>query len=135
MDFAGANYVAIVSAAAAAFVFGALYYGAVSKQWIAAGRIAPEQARPGAAVLAVTFASEVVMAWVLAGIIGHLGAGQVTLWNGVVSGFFVWLGFMATTMAVNHRYQAYGWNLTVIDSGHWLGVAVIMGAIIGWWGV
>jgi hypothetical protein len=42
---------------------------------------------------------------------------------------------MATTMAVNHRYQAYGWDLTLIDGGHWLGVALIMGAVIGWWGV
>lgn len=134
MNVADANYLAILIAAVAAFVFGAVYYGVLSKQWIAAGRIAPEQARPGPAILAVTIGSELVMAWVMAGVIGHLGAGQVTLWNGVVSGFLLWLGFMATTMAVNHRYQAYGWNLTIIDGGHWLGVAVIMGAVIGWFG-
>jgi hypothetical protein len=110
MDFAGANYLAILVAAIAGFVFGAIYYGVLSKQWVAAGRIAPDQARPGVAILAVTFVCELIMAWVLAGI-------------------------MVTTMAVNHRYQAYGWNLTAIDGGHWLGVAVVMGAIIGWWGV
>jgi hypothetical protein len=27
------------------------------------------------------------------------------------------------------------WSLTVIDGAHWLGVLVIQGAIIGWWGV
>ncbi len=86
-------------------------------------------------MLAVTFVSELIMTWVMAGVIGHLGTGQVTLWNGVVSAAFLWLGFMVTTMAVNHRYQFYGWDLTVIDGGHWLGVALIMGAVIGWWGV
>ena len=135
MVFAGANYLAIVVAAVAAFVFGALYYGALSTPWMKAGRIDAVHAKPGAALLAVTFICELIMAWAMAGVIGHLGQGQVTLWNGVVSAFFLWLGFMATTMAVNHRYQAYGWDLTIIDAGHWLGVALIMGAVIGWWGV
>jgi hypothetical protein len=135
MSFAGVNYLAIVIAAVAALVFGAVYYGVLSKQWIRAGRIDPARAKPGAPILAVTFISELVMAWVLAGLIGHLGPGQVTLWNGVVSAAFVWLGFIATTLAVNHRYQAYGWDFTAIDGGHWLGVVVIMGAIIGWFGV
>lgn len=38
----------------------------------------------------------------MAGAIGHLGTGQVTLWNGIVSGAILWLGFMATTVAINH---------------------------------
>ena len=71
----------------------------------------------------------------VAGVIGHLGDGQVTLWNGIVSGFFVWLGFMATTLAVNQRYEGFGWDLTIIDGLHWLGVALIMGAVIGGFGV
>ena len=66
--------------------------------------------------------------------IGHLGTGEIILWNGVISGFFVWLGFMATTVAVNQRYEGFGWDLTIIDAGHWLGVAIIMGAVIGSWG-
>ena len=75
------------------------------------------------------------MAYVLAGVLGHLGPGQVTLLNGVISALFVWAGFIATTITVNQRYQGFGWTLTLIDAGHWLGVALIMGAIIGWWGV
>lgn len=135
MNFAGMSYLAIIVAAVAGFIFGAVYYGVLSKPWIRAGRIDPVQAKPGAGLLAVTFVCELIMAWVLAGVIGHLGAGQVTVWNGIVSAAFVWLGFMVTTMAVNHRYQAYGWDLTAIDGGHWLGVALIMGAVIGGFGV
>ena len=48
---------------------------------------------------------------------------------------FVWLGFMATTLAVNQRYEGFGWDLTIIDGLHWLGVALIMGAVIGGFGV
>ena len=27
------------------------------------------------------------------------------------------------------------YKVTLINAGHWLGVAILMGAIIGWWGV
>jgi hypothetical protein len=136
MSFTGVNYLAILVAAIAAFGFGALYYGVLfSKPWIKASRIDPAAMKPSPVPFIVSFIAELVMAWVLAGLMAHLGAGQVTFWNGVISGLFVWLGFIATTISVNHRYENFGWDLTIIDAGHWLGVAIIMGAIIGWWGV
>jgi hypothetical protein len=135
MAFAGTNYLAIVVATTCAFIFGAVYYGVLSKPWMRAGRVTPDNAKPLPAILAVTFLAELAMAWIMAGLIGHLGPGQVTLTNGIISAAIVWFGFMLTTMAVNHRYQGYGWDLTLIDGGHWLGVAVIMGAVIGLFGV
>jgi hypothetical protein len=100
-----------------------------------AARIKPEEAKMEPSLFITSFVAELIMAWVLAGVIGHLGAGQVTFWNGVVSGAFIWLGFMATTVAVNQRYEGFGWDLTLIDAGHWLGVALIMGGVIGLFGV
>ncbi len=135
MDFGGMNYLAILVAAVAAFVFGAAYYGALGKPWMKAARLTPETTNMTAALFITSFICELIMAWVLAGVIGHLGTGEVTLWNGIVSGAFVWLGFMATTTVINQRYEGYGWDLSIIDGLHWLGVALIMGAIIGWWGV
>jgi hypothetical protein len=137
MTFGGVSYVAIVIAAVVGFIFGAAYYGVLSKPWMKAARIAPTgggPAMPGASLLITSLICELVIAWTLAGIIGHLGPGQVTVWNGIVTAFLVWLGFMATTLAVNQRYEGFGWDLTIIDAGHWLGVALIMGAIIGGWG-
>ena len=77
--------------------------------------------------------AHLVMAIVLAGLIGHLG--EVSLWRGIVSAMFVWSGFVATTMIVNHRFQMKPWSLTVIDAGHYLFVLLAQGAIIGWMGV
>lgn len=135
MDFAGINHLAVLVAAVLAFAFGALWYGALSKPWIKAVRLDPATLKMTPLHFATSLVAEFVMAWVLAGLIGHLGSGQVTLWNGVVSALFVWLGFVATVTAVNQRYEGYGWDLTLIDWGHWLGVLVIMGAVIGWFGV
>ena len=74
-----------------------------------------------------------VMALMLAGLMGHLG--NVTVRGGVISGFFVWLGFVITTMGVNHAFSGAKPMLTVIDGLHWLAVLLIQGAVIGAFGV
>jgi hypothetical protein len=79
--------------------------------------------------------AQLVMAWVLAGLLAHLGPGQVTVRNGVISGAFVWLGFVATTVAVNNMFAMRRFTLTIIDAGHWLVVLVLIGAVIGAFGV
>jgi hypothetical protein len=137
MNFAGMNILAIVLAAVAGFAFGAVYYMSLSKQWLAAvGRTKEEVAGKHSIVPFVTsFVALVVMAWVLAGTLGHLGPGQVTLKNGIISALFVWVGFVATTVAVNNSFGGRKPMLSLIDGIHWLGVLVIQGAIIGAMGV
>lgn len=140
MGFAGLNYSAVLAAAVASFLFGGLWYGALSKQWLAAiGKtlddIKAPDGQPVWMAYAVTFACQLVMAWVLAGVIGHLGPGQVTVRNGIISGAFVWLGFVLTSTVVNHTFQGHKRALTLIDAGHWLGVLAIQGAVIGLFGV
>lgn len=139
MDFAGINYVAVLIAAIASFLFGGVWYGVFSKPWMAAIDKTEEEIKTTGqslpVLLGVTFVALLVMAVVLAGLIGHLGSGQVTACNGVISGAFAWLGFVATTLVVNHGYQGAKGTLTLIDGAHWLGVLVIQGAIIGYLGV
>ncbi len=139
MGFAGMNYTAIFFAAVASFMFGAVYYGALGKPWMAAqGKTEADiknSGRPLPMLLALSFVSALIMAWVLAGLIGHMGPGRVTIRTGLISALFAWVGFVATTMTVNHGYQGARWSLTLIDGGHWLGVLLLQGAIIGWLGV
>lgn len=136
MTFAGLNYLAILLAALAAFGWGAIYYMTLSKQWLAAVGMTKEQMQSrSAAPFVISFIALIVMSWVLAGTLGHLGPGQVTVKNGIISGLFLWLGFIATTVFVNNAYPGRKYSLSVIDSIHWLGVVVIEGAVIGAMGV
>jgi hypothetical protein len=137
MTFAGMNYLAVLIATVAAFAFGAAYYIGLSKQWLAAVGKTKEEvaAKRSPTPFIVTIVALAIMAWVLAGGIAHLGPGQVTLKNGVISALFMWVGFVATTMAVNNAFGQRKAALTVIDGIHWLGVLVIQGAIIGAMGV
>lgn len=134
MAFGGMSYFAIFVAAVAGFMVGAVWYGVLSMPWMKAARIAPGSSNMSPVTFLTTFIAEIVMAWVLAGVIGHLGVDQVTIRNGIISGAFVWLGFVATTLVVNHRYGGFGWDLTLIDAGHWLLVLLVMGAVIGAFG-
>ena len=106
MSFAGMNVLAILIAAVAGFAFGAAYYMSLSRQWLAAvGKTKEEIAgKRSATPFIVSIVALVVMAWVLAGTVGHLGPGQVTLKNGIISALFIWVGFVATTLAVNNAY-------------------------------
>jgi hypothetical protein len=141
MTFAGLNYLAIVIAAVVAWAAGAAWYMSLSKVWMAAQGLTPEKvhenkAKPGASLPFIySFVAELVMAWVLAGLMAHLGAGQVTLLNGIVSGAFCWLGFVITTLLVNTSFAMRDMRLIWIDGGHWLVVLLLMGAIIGLMGV
>jgi hypothetical protein len=131
MTFAGVSYLAVVVAAVAAWVFGAVWYMTLAKPWIAAQGWRSKDDMPkksgmaAAAPFIVSFIAELIMAWVL---------DQVNVWNGIVSAAFVWLGFVATTVVVNYAYPGRPVALMLIDSGHWLGVLIIMGAVIGAFG-
>ncbi|MEQ1615109.1 MAG: DUF1761 domain-containing protein [Hyphomicrobiaceae bacterium] len=136
MAFAGVNFWAIIAAAVAGFLFGGLYYGLLSRQWLSAsGQTMEEVQKTGMLVpMAISAVALLIMAWVLAGIVGHFGPGRITVRHGLITGGLSWLGFVATTIAVNHAYQGARRTLTLIDTGHWLGVLLIQGAVIGWLG-
>ncbi|MCC6949399.1 MAG: DUF1761 domain-containing protein [Bradyrhizobiaceae bacterium] len=143
MSFAGINYLAVVIAALAGFGFGAVYYMALATPWMNAVGWSPEQQaahlkgqlNPSKLPFLITIVANLVMAWLLAGVIGHLGPGQVTIRNGIVSAAFLWLGFVATTLSVNYAFGMRKPMLALIDGGHWLGVLLIMGAVIGAFGI
>ena len=128
MTFVGINYLAVAIAAGAGFLFGALWYGLLGKQWMAALSLS-EHPKPTPGPFVVAFVAQLVMAWVLAGVVGHFG--EVTPTTALITAALVWLGFVLTTQTVNHRFQGARWSLTLIDSGHWLGVLLVMGLVIG----
>ena len=141
MAFAGLNFGAILIAAVAGWLTGAVWFGAFGKLWLAAlGRTKEDMAmKRGTPAFylpfVVAFVAALIMAWMLAGVVGHLGPGQVTARNGVISAAFLWFGFVLTTIAVNNAFSGRKVMLTLIDSGHWLAALLVMGAVIGAMGV
>jgi hypothetical protein len=139
MSLGSLNYFAIMAAAIASFVFGGVWYSLLQRQWLEAVGMPPERIkeRGGVGLYILAFVAQLVMAWMLAGILLHLSRAGLppTIWNGIVSGAFIWLGFVITTMVVNYAFHGARHALTLIDGGHWLGTLLIQGAILGWWGL
>ena len=133
MAFSGINYLAVLIAAAASFASGAVWYRALGTQWMAAAGITPEQIDQSPKIYVVAGVCQLIMAFLMAGVLGHLG--RADLLGGLITAGFLWLGFVVTSMTVNHRFQGKGWNLTLIDGGYWLVAMAIQGAIIGVMGV
>ena len=136
MSFTGVNYVAVIIATLAGFGLGTVWYMVLSKPWMhAVGKT--EMDRPSGPAQFLPFVIAIValfvMALMLAGLMGHIG--DITVRGGVVSGFFVWLGFVITTMGVNHAFAGAKPMLTLIDGFYWLSVLLIQGAVIGAFGV
>ena len=141
MAFAGINFLAVAIAAVVAWLVSAGWYMSLGRVYQAALGITPEEAKanmqkPGAFLpFLYAFIGNIVIGWMLAGVLGHLGPGQVTLKNGVITGAFLWFGFILTTMVVNFCFSGRDKRLLFIDLGNWLIVLVVMGAVIGFMGV
>jgi hypothetical protein len=137
MTFSGINYIAVIIATLAGFGLGAVWYMTLGGAWMRALGKTKDELRPEGSAKAVPFIISIValfiMALMLAGLMGHLG--DVTVRGGVISGLFVWVGFVITTMGVNHAFSGAKPMLTLIDGGHWLAVLLIQGAVIGAFGV
>lgn len=136
-----ANWLSIFAAAIAAWIFGGIYYSALSRPWMAAqgktlAQCKDEMAgKSGVAKFApfvVVFVSEIIVAWMLYGILFHLN--MFTLRGGVISAAFCWFGFVLTTIATNNAFQGKRVMLSVLDSAAWLGAFIIIGAIVGGFG-
>jgi len=123
-------YIVMLVAALAAWIFGAVWYGALGKVWMRAQGIDPETCKDKKmplAPMAVSFVSVLVMAFVMGGI---LPLSEMSWMAGAGAGALLGVGFMATTTLVNNMFQQKKLLLSAIDGAHWVLVAAIEGAVL-----
>lgn len=131
MELSDINMIAVVAAALAGMISGAVWYGVFAKPWMKAANITEEQVQGGSKLIyLVAIVAQLVIACMLTLLYGHFPS--VSVMDGIMAAFFLWLGFCLAPMAVNHRFQGKGWDLTFIDGGYWLVVFLLQGGIIGW---
>ena len=127
------NLWAVVGAGVARFIVGALWYSPVlfAKQWMSLSGIKESQMTGMAKASTIDFIGGLVMAWVLAHAIRYAGAHGVG--QGMMVGFFIWLGFIATLLLGSVLYEKKPFNLFLIHSSYTLLSCLIMGAILVTW--
>lgn len=65
--------------------------------------------------------------------IGGLMPGGPTLLSGALTGFMLWLGFIAPTYLVNKLFAGQSLKIWAIEVGNHLVNFVLFGAILGAW--
>jgi uncharacterized protein DUF1761 len=138
MPTANVNILAVIVAAVATFVLGAMWYSPIlfAKQWTQAHGYTPEKLeemkkRGVTRAYAVSVLCYLVMAYVFALLASYTQA--TTLAQGLWLGFLAWLGFAATIGLTANMFSEKPIAVWVIDAGYQLAYMLLMGIILSVW--
>ena len=132
--FLEVNFISVLVATLLAVGFGALWYGVLfGEAWMRAVGKSKDDLKRSALSMVVAVVGQFVMATMLYGVMQHIGADGIRA--GIISALLLWFGFVLPTMAINNSFQGARPILTVINSGYFLCVLIIMGTVLGWFGV
>lgn len=128
----------VLGAAVAAMIIGALWYSPVGfgNAWVRLSGVSKETLEKAkkqgmGKKYAVMFASNVVMAYILA---FFTFGPHATAATGALTGFLAWLGFIATVSLGMVLWEEKPFKLYLLNNGHELVTLVVMGAILGAFG-
>ena len=130
------NYLAVLVAAVAATIIGALWYGPLfGKKWMKLSKIQKKDLsamkKKAGQSYAIMFVATLVTAFVLGQFIDWTDSLSAGL--GALIGFWAWLGFIATTLLGSVLWEGKSWSLWILNSCYQLVSALIMGIILGVW--
>ncbi len=131
------NYIAVVAAAVVNIVIAAVWYApfVFGKWWLEIMRDYEHDVeklrRRATKSYVILFIAGLIMSFVLAHFIDYVGA--VTVWNGVTTGFWLWLGFVAATNIMGTLFEGRSKKLYAINTGYYLMTLVVMGVILAVW--
>jgi hypothetical protein len=131
------NYYAVLFAAILAMILGFVWYGPLfGKAWMQLVGITEKDMNDTmkngmAKTYLMMMVAALVMAYVLA-IFSQI-INTHSLMAGITLGFWVWLGFVATSMFSSTLFSNKPMKLFVIEAGYYLTSLVIMGAVLSLW--
>jgi uncharacterized protein (DUF983 family) len=105
VQFGQVEWIALIAAFVTSYAFSAAFYLTLTKPWLAAiGKTKEQvQAEGGPVAYVVAILGQLVIAYVLMNLMASLGVASVG--GAVALAVSLWLGFIVTTMLINHRFQ------------------------------
>lgn len=127
------NWWAVIVAAIINMVVGSIWYSKLlfSKEWQKLTGRKVEDMSGGGIGYGVAAVGALIQSWILAHFV--LYAGSTTFWKGLVTGFWLWLAFVAIVTAVNMTFEGRPWALWKINAGYFLVVLLINGGLLAAW--
>lgn len=128
------NYLAVLIAAILSMAIGALWYSPAmfSKPWMKLVGKKEKDLQGGSSVAyAIAMLAFLLIAFVMAHFVRYVGANNVV--RGLETGLWLWMGFVATTMAINYAFGQRPQKLWAIDAGYFLVTFLVSGALLAAW--
>lgn len=135
------NYLAILISALISMVLGSLWYSPVlfGNKWMKLMGMTkesmennPSMKKEMGIAYSVTFIGSLIMAYVLAHLIQQYAHAD-TAWTGAQTGFWIWLGFFATSALNGVFFEKRKWDLYFINVGYYLVLLILMGMLLAVW--
>ena len=140
MNFSSINWLAVVASVLVSMIVGSIWFGPKTFYpiwWKAIGysdKVNPGGSIPVGLMWGLTVFASFVQAVFMALMVNAMGSmtGGATLGSGVLTGFVLWLGFVAPSSLTNKLFagQLKAW---VLEMGNHLINFVLFGAILGAW--
>lgn len=127
------NYAAVLVAGLLSMVIGFVWYGPLfAKAWMKEVGLKEKDVQKGPGVgYALTLAGALIEAYVLAHFIDYTHAD--TLAEGMLTGLWLWIGFVAYAIGVNYIFAQRTFKLWTIDTGYFLALLLAQGALLAVW--
>ncbi len=129
------NWVAILVAAIAAFIFEALWFSVFMNEWLAGiGRTREWLVGTGLNP-AVQYATAILCSIIAAAVLSICiqASGEQTARRGVLCAAVIWFGFIATSWAKAYIFEVRTFQIYAIYTGYYLIELMLIGAIVGAW--
>lgn len=129
------NYLAIIAAAAASFLFEAAWYSYFLKAWLEGTGRTMESLMATGVTPALQYSTALLLAAIIAAAISCVTqlTGAQTALRGMKVGALLWLGCVVTTMGTEYAFEVRTYKIFAINVGFWLLAMILMGAIVGAW--
>lgn len=126
------NYIAVLVAAVAAFILGALWYSPLlfMKMWVKAGNI--DMNKKGglspAVAMGIGFVGQLLTAYVLAHFLVLVDAD--TIRGAILASFWIWVGFIVTTQIGSVLWESKSVKYFAINAAHTLASMLLMATVL-----
>lgn len=126
------EFLAVIVAAAAGFAFGAAWYMALAKLWVAAANIEVDEKGNPVDTSMLPYAMAACAMILVAGMMRHTFALSDidTAGKGLVAGLGIGLFFISPWIMINNGYGGRPFKLTLIDGGYATFGCAIMGLVL-----
>jgi uncharacterized protein DUF1761 len=125
------NYLAIIVAGIAVFVFAAGYYIALARQRASLSPAAATRRRPPPWLMGLELLKRLVVAGVIAIVMSLAGISSIG--SAVALAFALWIAFPVVLLIGSVTQENVPWKLAAIHAGDWFAKLIIISVVVTVW--